>query len=80
MTTFDPSTILTDEMLARFRHRAARHDADNTFPQDDLDDLIKAGTWRSWLRPNSAAAGSAWPRHLCCSSDWRPRCRPPRWP
>ena len=43
MTTFDPSTILTDEMLARFRHRAARHDADNTFPQDDLDDLIKAG-------------------------------------
>lgn len=43
MTTFDPSTILTDELLARFRQRAARHDADNSFPHEDLDDLARAG-------------------------------------
>jgi len=43
MTNFDPSTILTDELLARFRQRAARHDAENTFPTDDLADLTAAG-------------------------------------
>lgn len=43
MTTFDPSEILTDELLERFRERAAAHDRDNTFPDDDLADLKDAG-------------------------------------
>lgn len=40
---FDPASILPDDLLARFRERAAVHDRDNTFPVDDLDELRDAG-------------------------------------
>lgn len=40
---FDPREILTDELLERFRERAAVHDRENTFPDDDLADLKDAG-------------------------------------
>lgn len=43
MAPFDPREILTDEMLERFRTRAAVHDRENTFPDDDLADLKAAG-------------------------------------
>lgn len=43
MATFDPREILTDELLERFRQRAAVHDRENTFPDDDLADLEDAG-------------------------------------
>ena len=43
MSAFDPAAILPDELLARFRERAAVHDRDNTFPDDDLADLTDAG-------------------------------------
>lgn len=41
--SFDPTAILPDELLERFRERAAVHDRDNTFPHDDLADLRAAG-------------------------------------
>lgn len=41
-----PSEILPDEMLDRFRERAAVHDADNSFPHDDLAELTAAGYLR----------------------------------
>jgi alkylation response protein AidB-like acyl-CoA dehydrogenase len=40
---FDPSGILPDDLLERVRERAAVHDRDNTFPEDDLADLTAAG-------------------------------------
>ncbi|MFT4109248.1 MAG: acyl-CoA dehydrogenase family protein [Propionicimonas sp.] len=40
---FDPSVLLPDDLLARFRERAATHDRENTFPDDDLADLKAAG-------------------------------------
>ncbi|QIG40106.1 acyl-CoA/acyl-ACP dehydrogenase [Microbacterium sp. 4R-513] len=42
-TPFDPTVILPDELLDRFRERAAVHDRENTFPVDDLEDLTAAG-------------------------------------
>ncbi|MGD9997323.1 MAG: acyl-CoA dehydrogenase family protein [Ilumatobacteraceae bacterium] len=39
------SDVLTDEMLDRFRSRAAMHDATGTLPVDDLDELRATG----WL-------------------------------
>lgn len=43
MSAFDPATLLPDEMMERFRARAAAHDRDNTFPADDLAELRAAG-------------------------------------
>ncbi|GAA2007090.1 acyl-CoA dehydrogenase family protein [Microbacterium ulmi] len=43
MSAFDPSAFLPDDLLDRFRERAAVHDRDNTFPGDDLADLKAAG-------------------------------------
>lgn len=43
MSSFDPATILPDDLLERFRERAAVHDRENTFPEDDLADLKAAG-------------------------------------
>jgi len=40
---FDPTGMLPDELLERFRERAAVHDRDNTFPDADLADLREAG-------------------------------------
>jgi len=42
-TPFDPTVILPDELLERSRERAAVHDRENTFPEDDLADLKAAG-------------------------------------
>ncbi|WP_193596619.1 acyl-CoA dehydrogenase family protein [Microbacterium sp. YJN-G] len=43
MSTFDPAAHLPDELLERIRERAAVHDRENTFPQQDLDELREAG-------------------------------------
>lgn len=43
VTEFDASAYLPDDLLARFRERAAVHDRENTFPDDDLADLKAAG-------------------------------------
>ena len=43
MSDFDPAVLLTDDLLTRFRERAAVHDRDNTFPGDDLAELAAAG-------------------------------------
>ena len=43
MSTSDPRLLLDDELLATFRDRAARYDADNEFPTEDLDDLRELG-------------------------------------
>lgn len=43
MSAFDPSLYLPDALLERIRERAGIHDRENTFPQDDLDELRDAG-------------------------------------
>ncbi|GAA1941027.1 acyl-CoA dehydrogenase family protein [Microbacterium aoyamense] len=43
MSAFDPAEILPDALLERFRERAAVHDRENTFPDDDLAELADAG-------------------------------------
>ncbi|MDQ4213857.1 acyl-CoA dehydrogenase family protein [Microbacterium capsulatum] len=40
---FDPSAFLPDDLLERIRERAPIHDLENTFPQQDLDELRDAG-------------------------------------
>ena len=41
--TFDPTVHLPDDLLKRIRERAPIHDRENTFPQQDLDELRDAG-------------------------------------
>ncbi len=43
MTAFDPAAFLPDDLLGRIRERAAIHDRENTFPDDDLAELREAG-------------------------------------
>ncbi|MFJ2553391.1 acyl-CoA dehydrogenase family protein [Microbacterium sp. NPDC087591] len=43
MSAFDPTAFLSDELLERIRERAPLHDRENTFPQQDLDELREAG-------------------------------------
>ncbi|MEE2815504.1 MAG: acyl-CoA dehydrogenase family protein, partial [Actinomycetota bacterium] len=43
MSAFDPADHLPDDLLERIRERAAVHDRENTFPQQDLDELREAG-------------------------------------
>ena len=43
MTGFDPAVHLPDDLLAGIRERAAVHDRDNTFPEEDLARLRDAG-------------------------------------
>lgn len=43
MSTFDPTAVLPDDLLERIRERAIVHDRDNTFPQQDLNELRDAG-------------------------------------
>ncbi|HSP51665.1 MAG TPA: acyl-CoA dehydrogenase family protein [Cryobacterium sp.] len=47
MNTSAVPSPLGDELLERIRSRAAGHDRDNTFPADDLADLIASGYLRS---------------------------------
>ncbi|PKI89308.1 acyl-CoA dehydrogenase [Actinomycetales bacterium SN12] len=43
MSAFDPARHLPDDLLERISERAAVHDRENTFPQQDLDELREAG-------------------------------------
>jgi alkylation response protein AidB-like acyl-CoA dehydrogenase len=43
MSTVDPAEMLPDDLLERFRERAAVHDRENTFPADDLAELQARG-------------------------------------
>ncbi|WP_309065677.1 acyl-CoA dehydrogenase family protein [Microbacterium sp.] len=43
MSAFDPTEHLPDDLLERIRERAPIHDRENTFPQQDLDELHEAG-------------------------------------
>lgn len=43
MTDINPAEVLPDDLLARFRERAAVHDRENTFPDDDLAELQARG-------------------------------------
>ena len=58
MTAFDPAAFLPDELLERFRSRAAQVDRDNVFPEDDLADLTDAG-YLGILVPTSLG-GAGW--------------------
>ena len=41
--TFDPTVHLPDDLLERIRERAPIHDRENTFPEQDLEELRAAG-------------------------------------
>ncbi|MCP1430664.1 alkylation response protein AidB-like acyl-CoA dehydrogenase [Microbacterium foliorum] len=43
MNPFDPTLHLPDDLLERIRERAPIHDRDNTFPEQDLEELRAAG-------------------------------------
>ena len=56
MSDFDPAAILPDDLLERFRARAAVHDRENTFPEEDLADLAGIG-YLSILVPRELGGG-----------------------
>ncbi|MFV0320582.1 MAG: acyl-CoA dehydrogenase family protein, partial [Microbacterium sp.] len=56
MNEFDPRTILPDALLERFRERAAAHDRENTFPDDDLAELRALG-YTAILVPRELGGG-----------------------
>ncbi len=49
--------MLPDELLERIRSRAAGHDRDNTFPHDDLADLVAVGYLRAFVPPGRGGLG-----------------------
>lgn len=49
--------LLTDDLLATIRERAAGHDRDNTFPDDDLADLRAAGYLLAFVPPELGGRG-----------------------
>jgi alkylation response protein AidB-like acyl-CoA dehydrogenase len=53
---FDPAALLPDDLLARFRDRAAVHDRENTFPHDDLAELRERG-YLAILVPRALGGG-----------------------
>ncbi|QCB93503.1 acyl-CoA dehydrogenase family protein [Cellulomonas shaoxiangyii] len=50
-------TLLTDDLLARVHGRADAHDRDNTFPHDDLADLVAAGYLTAFVPERLGGAG-----------------------
>ena len=50
-------TLLTDDLLATIHERAAGHDRDNTFPDDDLADLQAAGYLLAFVPPELGGRG-----------------------
>ncbi|MCR6690089.1 acyl-CoA dehydrogenase family protein [Cellulomonas sp.] len=50
-------TLLTDELLERVHARAAGHDRDNTFPHEDLADLVAAGYLQAFVPERLGGAG-----------------------
>ena len=57
MRTFDPTDYLPDDLLARIRERAPIHDRENTFPQQDLEELRDAGYLRILVPRERGGAG-----------------------
>ncbi|MGV9193557.1 acyl-CoA dehydrogenase family protein [Microbacterium sp. MC2] len=57
MTSFDATTHLPDDLLARIRDRAAQVDRDNVFPDDDLADLVDAGYLKILVPEDLGGAG-----------------------
>jgi alkylation response protein AidB-like acyl-CoA dehydrogenase len=49
--------ILTDDLLERIHGRAARYDAENAFPLEDLDDLVAAGYLTAMVPEAMGGAG-----------------------
>ncbi|MFJ3959096.1 acyl-CoA dehydrogenase family protein [Arthrobacter sp. NPDC090010] len=45
----DAATILPDVLLERFRERAARYDAENSFFHEDLEELAEAGYLKAFV-------------------------------
>lgn len=52
-----PRTLLTDDVLARISERAPRHDAENSFPHEDLADLVEAGYLLAFVPEHLGGAG-----------------------
>src|SRR6218665_4173901 len=50
-------TLLSDDLLARIHERAPGHDRDNTFPHDDLADLVGAGYLTAFVPERLGGAG-----------------------
>ena len=50
-------TLLTDDLLARLHDRAPVHDRDNSFPHDDLADLVAVGYLAAFVPERLGGAG-----------------------
>jgi len=55
--SWSPGELLPDELLERFRGRAADHDRENTFPHDDLAELRERGYLRAFVPEHRGGAG-----------------------
>ena len=53
------NSILTDEILERIRGRAAQVDSDNVFPEQDLEDLSRAGYLRILVPADRGGSGAS---------------------
>lgn len=54
---FDPAQFLPDDLLDRIRERAPIHDRENTFPEQDLEELRDAGYLRILVPEERGGAG-----------------------
>uniref|UniRef100_UPI0030B81CA2 acyl-CoA dehydrogenase family protein n=1 Tax=Ancrocorticia populi TaxID=2175228 RepID=UPI0030B81CA2 len=49
--------FLSEELLSTIHSRAVKHDAENTFPFDDLEDLRAAGYLAAYVPTEFGGAG-----------------------
>lgn len=56
--TLPPETLLPDDLLERFRSRAADYDARNAFCQEDFDELSEHGYLKLLCSQNDGGAGA----------------------
>ena len=55
--SWSPVDLLPDDLLERFRDRAAGHDRENTFPHADLAELRERGYLRAFVPSDRGGAG-----------------------
>lgn len=68
MPASDPRSILADDLLEVLNQRASRHDAENSFPTDDLDALREIGYLRLLVPRDFGGTGASLEQAVRCQA------------
>lgn len=68
MPASDPRSILADDLLEVLNQRASRHDAENSFPTDDLEALRDTGYLRLLVPRDFGGTGASLEQTVKCQA------------